>query len=402
MTKTTLAGAALAALTLVAGHAEAAVQSKCLAAKIACAAKEANALLACHQKAETPRKPADPNFNGCLDKARAAFDGGARPEKGCFEKLESKAKNDCVSFDDTAAMDALVDRCVADVVAAIDPGPIDQTKCGAAKKKCVAKKIGAVLKCHKQAATPNKPIDPNFNGCIDEAKAKFDGGADPAKGCFVKEETKRSNDCQAPLGNQALLEAIVDDCVDAIVAAVQPPTSTTSTSTTTPATTSTTTTTLPAGVACGANGLQATIAIQYSEPLLGGISAIKLRAHYADPPVRIPGTANELSVRQRVTSLLPAGYTLQVTPAPFGDHDGPDADAVEDTLEVRALASTPNSIRPGDVFRVRFDCPAGAGTLVAPGALGCSHLEAGGLDGNPLPTELAALITCTVSLATAP
>jgi hypothetical protein len=403
MLKTSLAVAAFAALMLAAGNAGA-VQSKCLAGKINCVAKKANSLLVCHQKAETPNKPADPNFNGCLDKAMTAFDGGATPEKGCFEKLENKPTQDCITLDDTVDMEALVDQCVADIVAAIDPGPIDQTKCGVAKKKCAAKKLAALLKCHKAAATPNKPMDPNTNGCLDKAKEKFDGG-NPEKGCFVKAETKSNNDCQAPLGNQALVETIVDDCVDAILAAIQsPPTTTTTgpTVTTTTTTSSTTTTTIGGAVACGANGLNVTYALQYPEPVVGGISAIKLRDHYDDPPVAIPGSANALSVRQRVTSLLPPGYTLQVTAAPFGDHDSNDPDAVEDTLEVRALATIGNSIRPGDAFRTRFDCTGGPGTLISPSLFDCSFLEPGGLDGQPLPSELAALITCNLTLTTAP
>jgi hypothetical protein len=91
-----------------------------------------------------------------------------------------------------------------------------------------------------------------------------------------------------------------------------------------------------------------------------------------------------------------------VTPAPFGDHDGNDPDTVEDTLEVRALATIGNSIRPGNVFRARYDCPQGAGTVVDVDILDCSFLEVGSLDGNPLPAELTALITCRVSIATAP
>jgi hypothetical protein len=148
-------------------------------------------------------------------------------------------------------------------------------------------------------------------------------------------------------------------------------------------------------------GLNVTYAIQYPEGTVGGISAILMEKHYADPPVAIPGSGQALSVRQRVTSLLTpaAAYTLQVTP--LGDHDGPDAGTVEDTLEVRATSTTA-SIRPGNVFRTRFDCPGGVGTMVPTSALGCSFSQLGGLDGQPLPPELVNLVTCTVSLATAP
>jgi hypothetical protein len=154
-------------------------------------------------------------------------------------------------------------------------------------------------------------------------------------------------------------------------------------------------------VACSANGLNVTLAIDYPESLVGGISAFKPRVHYLGTPLSIEGSGNVLSVRQRVTSLLPAGYTLQVTAAPFGDHDS-NGDTVDDRLEVRALATIGNSVRPGNVFRTRFDCAQGAGTVVSPSALGCSQVEVGALDGNPMDPALVALIHCSVSLAPAP
>jgi hypothetical protein len=190
-----------------------AIQSKCLVGKNKCVAKKAKALLNCEQKAEKPGRPPDPNADGCVDKAKAKFDGGPKPEKGCFEKLENKTGTDCVTFDDTGSAEALVDECVADLVAAIDPGEIDQSKCGVGKKKCVEKKLVALLKCHAKAQKPGKPIDPNTDGCLDKVEAKFDGGAKPEKGCFVKLETKANNDCLPPLGNQADLEIAVDACV---------------------------------------------------------------------------------------------------------------------------------------------------------------------------------------------
>jgi hypothetical protein len=234
---------ALAVSCLIASSAGAAVQSKCLAGKNKCISKKAGALLKCHQKAETPNKPADPNFKGCVDKAMAKFDGTPNPSKGCFEKLENKSGNDCVTFDDTASAEVLVDNCIDELVQAIDPGAIDQTKCGAGKKKCVAKKLKSLLKCYQKAQTPGKPMDPNYGGCIDKAKAKYDGGSDTSKGCFVKLETKTGNDCLPPTGNQAALEDIVDDsCVAAFVALLENPTTSTTTTTTSTTTTSTTTT----------------------------------------------------------------------------------------------------------------------------------------------------------------
>ena len=149
----------VAALCLLSGGAWAA-QSKCLVSKNKCMSKKAGSLLKCHQKAETPGKSTDPNFGGCVDKAKAKFDGGSDLTKGCFEKLENKSPNDCVTFNDTAAAEASVDDCVDKIVTGIDPGGVTQTKCGVGKKKCVAKKLKSILKCYQKAETPGKPIGP--------------------------------------------------------------------------------------------------------------------------------------------------------------------------------------------------------------------------------------------------
>src|SRR5262249_6821632 len=132
-----LLAAALTATCLLASSAEAA-QGKCLVGKNKCMSKKAGSLLKCHQKAETLGKPADPNAADCVTKAKNKFDGTPDPAKGCFEKLENKSPNDCLTFDDTGSAEAAVDNCVAAIVDAIDPGAIDQTKCGVSKKKCVA------------------------------------------------------------------------------------------------------------------------------------------------------------------------------------------------------------------------------------------------------------------------
>ena len=245
----TLRHAAYGVLVLVAAAATdvaAGPQSKCLVSKNKCVAKKAGSLLKCEEKAETPGKPMDPNFADCEDKAKEKFDGGSDPTKGCFEKLENKTPNDCVTVNDTASLEAKVENCVDQLVAAIDPAPLDQSKCNVSKKKCAAKKLKSVLKCYQKAETPGKPNDPNADGCLDKAMAKFDGGVDPTKGCFAKLESKTPNDCLAPFGNTATVEGIVDSsCAGAFVAALENPTSTTTstTSTTTSTTSSTTTST---------------------------------------------------------------------------------------------------------------------------------------------------------------
>jgi cysteine-rich repeat protein len=220
-------------------HEASAVQSKCLAGKSKCAATHVTKLLKCHQLAETPGRSTDPNFNGCIDKALVKLDGGLAPEKGCIEKLEGKTPNDCITFDDTPLIAAIDAACVDAIVGALDPPPLTQSKCGAGKKKCAAKKLKGLLKCHQLAETPGKVEDPNANGCTDKVRLKFDGGLDPTKGCFAKLEAKAPNDCEI-LGDTATVEGLIDDCVADLVARVETPTTTT-TSTSTSSTSSTST-----------------------------------------------------------------------------------------------------------------------------------------------------------------
>ena len=206
----------------------AAQQAKCLAGKTSCMAKKAAGLLKCEALAETPGKPADPNDKECVTKARTKFDGGLEATKGCFEKLENKNPNDCLTLDDTGAAETAVDACVAALVAAIDPPPLDQTKCGAGKKKCASKYLAGLLKCRKAAQTPGKPTDPNTKGCIDKAVAKYSGGVDPARGCFAKLEAKNPNDCQST-STSLTVQGLAENCVDDLVAVVAGSASTTST-----------------------------------------------------------------------------------------------------------------------------------------------------------------------------
>src|SRR5262249_28749914 len=191
-----------------------AAQARCLAGKTSCVSKKVGDLLKCQRLASTPGMPTDPNARNCLDKAKARFDGGADPAKGCFEKLENKSskkhQNDCLTFDATASLESGIDSCVADWVAAIDPGR--KSKCAAGKNGCLAKLATGILKCHQTAQTPRRPDDPNVKGCIDKVTVKFTGGENPDRGCFEKVEGRPNNDC-GTFDDTATLEAAVNSCV---------------------------------------------------------------------------------------------------------------------------------------------------------------------------------------------
>ena len=104
----------LVALLANAPRVDAQVHSKCASAKKACIAKKVKALLACHSAAEKKGVAVDP---ACLAKARARFDGGANPAKGCFAKLEAKQNAGkpltlCPSVGDTSLVEGEIDAFV--------------------------------------------------------------------------------------------------------------------------------------------------------------------------------------------------------------------------------------------------------------------------------------------------
>ena len=176
--------AASALLLLGTGSAQAQVPAtaKCSAAKVKCVNTKATALLGCHNKAESKGEAVDPE---CITKAEQKFN---LPAKGCIQKAESKPP--CKTNGDAASLETTVDDFVNDVVVALDPGyptPVEN-KCSAGKKKCVANKVKALLTCSNKNIT--KPDALKLAECLAKAKAKFDGGDDPSKGCFAKLEAK--------------------------------------------------------------------------------------------------------------------------------------------------------------------------------------------------------------------
>jgi hypothetical protein len=237
MTNRSIVTLLLASLMLATGVPASAQQAKCLAGKTKCISKTSTGLLMCEQLAETPGKPANPNANDCVSKVIARFDGGVEPAKGCFEKLENRNPNDCITFDDTGSAETAVDSCVASLVGAIDPPMLDQTNCGGGKTKCVSKYLKGLLRCHQLAQTPGRPNDPNTTSCVTRAQTKYDGGPEPAKGCFEKLENRNPNDCQI-LGDSATLAGLVQSCVANLIGVV----TNTTTSSTGPSSTTTTTT----------------------------------------------------------------------------------------------------------------------------------------------------------------
>ncbi|HEY2387178.1 MAG TPA: hypothetical protein VGK30_09470 [Candidatus Binatia bacterium] len=90
---------------------------KCAASKQACVSKLVVALLRCYATAERKSLPVSA---ACLGKAHASFDGGAKPEHGCFARIE--AKSACAAIvDDPAGTEMQADSFVSSVACALGP-----------------------------------------------------------------------------------------------------------------------------------------------------------------------------------------------------------------------------------------------------------------------------------------
>ena len=179
---------------------------KCAQAKLTCVANFATGLLGCHAKAESKGVAVDP---ACVAKVTGKF-SDPTTGKGCIEKAE--AKPPCVQTGEARCRAAEIDSFVGTVVTAVDPtypAPV-LDKCSAGKKKCVATKVKGLLGCYGKAAKKGEAVDP---ACVAKAQDKFDGGADPAKGCFEKLEAKYDPSSATPcrtFDDTAAVEATVD------------------------------------------------------------------------------------------------------------------------------------------------------------------------------------------------
>jgi hypothetical protein len=132
-----------------------------------------------------------------------------------------------------------------------------------------------------------------------------------------------------------------------------------------------------------------TAVLAYEPAILGAVSGVVTNIDYP-PPLTIPGSGIELSVRQRVTNLLGSPY--QVRPSDLDTN----TNGVDDRLETR-VTITDGSVPPQALYRARYDCPSG--TQVAPAQLPCTVSQASDAAGLPFPPELLQQITCSVTLS---
>src|SRR5262249_47766714 len=136
--------------------------------------KYLGARLKCHKVAQTPGKSTDPNANGCIDKAVTKFTGGVDSTKGCFAKVEAKQPSDCQRTTDSPTVQALVESCVADLVAVVMTTTTSaMSTTTTTTLDCNVVSCGASDQCHlpgvcnPATGTCSNPTQPDGTGCSD-------------------------------------------------------------------------------------------------------------------------------------------------------------------------------------------------------------------------------------------
>jgi len=151
----------------------------CLAGKLKRVASSASARAACYAKAS--KKGALPD--ACLERASARFTGGAHPARAPFARLE--AAGSCLTSEDAAILEAELADFASDLSDLVGAGV--ESRCDAAKLKCIGRYARGALGCYARAARDGGAVDPE---CLAEELAGFSDGA---KSCY--EEASALGDC---------------------------------------------------------------------------------------------------------------------------------------------------------------------------------------------------------------
>jgi hypothetical protein len=177
----------------------AAQPNTCIAGKLACTHAFSSAVFKCYatifKKGFTGEN--EDKAEECIRKARAKFGTALNPKTQCWDKVEgkedaAKPKTVCpAGIIDEFDVDDMVEDFTLDIasneVAPGGPVPFGNT-CSAGKVTCVGALFSSLFKCEIKAKKAGVATD---EACIAKAIARFDGGGNPAKGCFAKLEAKQ-------------------------------------------------------------------------------------------------------------------------------------------------------------------------------------------------------------------
>ena len=217
------------AVALTAGRAAAQPLNTCTAGKIKCVNAFTSAVFKCVAAAykKPPSAAVQDKAQACVRKARQKFGTAVSPKAGCIDKIEAKedpAKPEtiCPVGADEYDLDDLVKWHTESMQDEIAPflSPVGSS-CNAGKFKCVGAMVKGLLACEQQAFKQGVPLDEH---CWFGALDKFSGNGDPAKGCFVKLETKQKLGKLKTLcgsdGNTTVARDMADDFAAGVVDAI--------------------------------------------------------------------------------------------------------------------------------------------------------------------------------------
>jgi len=104
------------------------------------------------------------------------------------------------------------------------PG-VDANKCLSAKNKCVSKKLVGLLRCREKCQKRPGRCGQVQTDCEAKVMKKFDGGAEPTKGCFAKVESKENpakpDTICTTVNDTVAMEARVDGFVNGTIAILE-------------------------------------------------------------------------------------------------------------------------------------------------------------------------------------
>jgi hypothetical protein len=134
-------------------------------------------------------------------------------------------------------------------------------------------------------------------------------------------------------------------------------------------------------VACGAAGIDVTVALAYDHNRVGKVAGTYVDLGFG-PPLELPEQATVGDLQTRLTSLMPPEYRVAATA-----HGG--------GRKLRlSLTTTEPGIPPREAFKLRFDCPVGSNVRLRD--LTCKTGEVVDGTGLPMLESLASQVRCEV------
>ena len=121
----------------------------------------------CSSARRSPRRPASqwiPTPRTASPRSGPSSTAAARPPRAASRSSRARPRTTASRSTTPERPRAAVDACVASLVAAIDPPPPDQTKCGAGKKKCVAKYLAGAAEMSHAGPDAEEADRPEYEG----------------------------------------------------------------------------------------------------------------------------------------------------------------------------------------------------------------------------------------------